>query len=100
MGYFSNIQTRQSSFYRRLWQELEGIKVYDTHEHLYPEKYLWRTPQGELERLPAWKVFDSAHIHGSWQSAGGYAGWVDLINRQKGTGYLKSTHPAYPPAEC
>jgi hypothetical protein len=91
MSYFSVIQARQSSFYRRLWQELQGITIYDTHEHLYPEDYLWRTPQGtELERLPAWKVFDCAYIHGSWQSAGGYAEWANLINRQKGTGYLKS----------
>ncbi len=91
MGYFSNIQARQSSFYRRLWQELEGVKVYDTHEHLQPEEFLWRTPQGtELERLPVWRVFDSAYIHGPWQTAGGYAGWAEIINRQRGTGYLKS----------
>ncbi len=94
MGYFSTIQARQSSFYRRLWQELEGVKVYDTHEHLRPEEWLWQSTQGpqgkELERLPAWKVFDCAYIHGPWQTAGGYTGWAEIINRQRGTGYLKS----------
>ncbi len=90
MAFFSDLRSRQSSFYRRLWDELDGIMVFDTHEHTSPEVDLWQTPQGEpRDLIPAWAIFDGAYIHG-FDPRASYDQWATVIRRQMGTGYVKS----------
>lgn len=96
MGYFSALRERQSSFYRRLWQELSEVKVYDTHEHLGPERTLKQpvTPGGPGLLLGC-DGFDYAYVHGFTRQPGQYAQWAETVQRQRGTGYVKSLLWAY-----
>ena len=64
MGHFLKIRKRQSSFYQRMWHEVSEMKVFDTHEHLKPERMLKLTESGKpLDRIYVKEVFNSAYFH-------------------------------------
>ncbi|MHA1732101.1 MAG: amidohydrolase family protein [Promethearchaeota archaeon] len=90
MSLFRELTSKQSPFYRRLWQELSEVPVFDTHEHIRPETSLRETPTGAPRaRIPAYEVFDRAYVHG-FDPAGTHADWANVVRRQAGTGYVKS----------
>ncbi|HME53504.1 MAG TPA: amidohydrolase family protein [Candidatus Lokiarchaeia archaeon] len=86
MPYFANLREHCSSFYQRLWNELEQVKIIDTHEH-------WRPPNEWAEviektgfMLP--EVFNGSYLylHPSQITT---EGWLKQIHRYAATGYMK-----------
>ncbi|GAB4320138.1 MAG: hypothetical protein Kow0069_23990 [Promethearchaeota archaeon] len=88
---YSELIEKQSSFFRRLWQELSEAKVYDTHEHLNSEPGLWVDQRGHpRDKIPAYEAFDRAYVHGFQRAPGKYEQWAGVVRRQRGTGYVKA----------
>lgn len=84
MGYFAQLREKQSSFYRRLWQEISEIKVIDTHEHLQTISAL--TPDLKPP-IPVFNLFDCSYIY---QLKGDYTAITEQLQHYRGTGYLRS----------
>ena len=92
MGYFSDLRQKESRFYRRMWQELEHVKVIDTHEHLSPMPILL-SDMGKKAKddrplvLP--KIFRSSYVKGLSLN-GDYKQWAEELKQFRGTGYLQA----------
>jgi hypothetical protein len=88
MPYFSKLRDRCSSFYNRLWTELEHVKVIDTHEHTIPPNQWPETIEKTEVMLP--HVFNGAYLSPIVIKAGAFKEWMEQMNRYKHTGYFKS----------
>jgi hypothetical protein len=88
MPYFASLrETNCSSFYNRLWTELEQIKIIDTHEH-------WRPPAQWNEAIEKTNVliphqFGGCYLYGLPAKLD-VKGWLEHLNWYKNTAYLKS----------
>ncbi len=92
MGYFGKLREKQSRFYRRLWQELEEIKVIDTHEHISSMPILKEDHKinlNEEKPIPIPGLFQSSYIKGMSKN-GDYKKWARELLRFRGTGYLRA----------
>ncbi len=88
MPYFSKLRDRCSSFYNRLWTELEHVKVIDTHEHLTPPSEWPAVIDKTGVMLP--HVFNGSYLSPMVEKPGAFKEWVEQVNRYKHTGYFKS----------
>lgn len=91
MGYFDELRERESSFYRRLWDEIREITVIDTHEHFdmmdeWIRKAKSKDPANPRIEIP--DIFDRSYIHIGHQ--GSYDDWASELRRHRGTGYLRA----------
>ncbi|NMC05458.1 MAG: amidohydrolase family protein, partial [Candidatus Lokiarchaeota archaeon] len=87
MGYFSSLRDRCSSFYRRLWTELEHVNVIDTHEHTRPPQSWPEIIEKTGVMLP--HVFNSAYLSPVAVKRDAVKEWLEQMNRYKHTGYFK-----------
>lgn len=87
MTYFADLRERCSSFYKRLWTELEQVKIIDTHEHLKPPNEWIDIIEKTGVILPP--MFNGCYLNIPFIK-GGVEAWLKQINRYKYTGYLKS----------
>ncbi|MFX0097950.1 MAG: hypothetical protein ACFFCS_00095 [Candidatus Hodarchaeota archaeon] len=90
MPYFEKLRDRESSFYRRMWQELSEVKVIDTHEH-FDTIEGWRgkceDDNGNL-RMTIPQIFERSYVH--IKMKGTYESWAEELREHVGTGYLRS----------
>ena len=89
MKYFDGLREKETNFYRTLWQELEGIKIIDTHEHFNPLEY-WKI---QLNHNSEYKItipqlLERSYVH--INHAGSYEEWAKELQQHRGTGYLRS----------
>nr|MDO8111844.1 hypothetical protein [Candidatus Sigynarchaeota archaeon] len=83
MGYFSKLRERRSSFYNRLWDELEGAKVIDTHDHLAPPD-TWKDVIAKTgTMLP--HVFEGSYLYHFPAKKGAFKAWMEQISGYKFT---------------
>jgi hypothetical protein len=88
MPYFSKLRERCSSFYNRLWTELEHVKVIDTHEHTTPPSDWPAVVEKTGVMLP--HVFNGSYLSPVVEKPGAFKEWAEQVNRYKHTGYFKS----------
>ncbi|MBN2151129.1 MAG: amidohydrolase family protein [Candidatus Lokiarchaeota archaeon] len=88
MPYFSKLRGRRSTFYNRLWTELEHVRVIDTHEHLTPPGLWPRVIEKTGVMLP--HVFNGSYLSPIVEKPGAYQDWIEQVARYKHTGYFKS----------
>jgi hypothetical protein len=87
MAYFARLREHYSSFYNRLWTELEHVKVIDTHEHTTPPDKWTNTIDQTGAMLP--QVFNGCYLY-LLPTQTEPAEWLRQIDRYKYTGYMKS----------
>lgn len=91
MGYFAKLRKKESPFYRRVWDEIENMKVIDTHEH-FDAMEEWvkkaKSYNQEKPRIPIPDIFDRSYVH--IKHKGSYDDWANELRRHRGTGYLRA----------
>jgi len=91
MPYFADLRERQSQFYQRLWQEIDEIKIIDTHEHFWTMKNLLHQMGAQIHgnnRLTIPGIFYTSYIY--IEEKGNYKTWAEELKRYRGTGYLRA----------
>ncbi|MHA1846195.1 MAG: hypothetical protein ACTSXU_00980 [Promethearchaeota archaeon] len=89
MPYFKELREKnKSSFYNKLWSELEDVKVYSTHEHLKNPSE-WKKLHEETGVLFP-HVFQSCYVPGLNKKPGNHDDWAAKLDKMKHTAYLKS----------
>ncbi|MEX2715887.1 MAG: amidohydrolase family protein [Candidatus Sigynarchaeota archaeon] len=88
MPFFAKSRERCSSFYNRLWVELEHVKVIDTHEHITPPNQWPEVIEKTGVMLP--HVFNGSYLSPVVEKPGAYKEWLVQMNKYKHTGYYKS----------
>ena len=93
--YFEKIREKESSFYRRLWNDLSNVKIIDTHEHTNLMRNLLTQAYNNQEnkfRLTIPQIFEKSYVHikNPKNKLGNYVEWANGIKSYIGTGYLKA----------
>ncbi|MHA1340189.1 MAG: hypothetical protein ACTSRZ_06520 [Promethearchaeota archaeon] len=101
MLYFEKLREKESSFYKRLWNNLKEIKIIDTHEHFSPIKS-WKSEANNNEgikgdeetqfRLTIPQIFGKSYINlrKNVNEEKKYEEWAKDLNEYIGTGYLRA----------
>ncbi|MHA1682732.1 MAG: hypothetical protein ACTSUE_17465 [Promethearchaeota archaeon] len=91
MSYYEKLRESESSFYQRLWQEISGMKIIDTHEH-FDTMDEWRSKSKKMDdgsyyiSIP--QIFERSYVRISFN--GSYDEWALELKNHRGNGYMRA----------